>query len=41
VLIIYIDGSMTVATEPEDVGESLGVFGGSNVGSPTCHDDAA
>jgi hypothetical protein len=41
VLIIYIDGSMIVAPEPEDADESLGVFGGSNVGSPACRDDAA
>jgi len=31
---------VTVATEPEAADEPLGVFGGSNVGSPTCHDDA-
>jgi hypothetical protein len=40
-LIIYIEGSMTVATEPEGPDEPLDVFGGSNAGSPTCPDDAA
>jgi len=32
---------MTVATELEDADEPAGVFGGGNMGSPTCGDDAA